>query len=96
VLTHDHAEDLAILDALLRSDVPATIGLIGSSAKWSRFRSKLVDLGHTTETLDRVRTPIGDPAVTGVAGKKPAVIAVSVTVEVLALTRVSEVSTLDR
>ncbi len=96
VLTHDHAEDLAILDALLRSDVPATIGLIGSSAKWTRFRSKLVDLGHATETLDRVRTPIGDPVVTGVAGKKPAVIAVSVTVEVLALTGVSEVSTLER
>jgi xanthine dehydrogenase accessory factor len=96
VLTHDHAEDLAILDALLRSDVPATIGLIGSSAKWTRFRSKLVDLGHTTEILDRVRTPIGDPAVTGVAGKKPAVVAVSVTVEVLALTGVSEVSTLER
>ena len=96
VLTHDHAEDLAILDALLRSDVPATIGLIGSSAKWTRFRSKLVDLGHAAETLDRVRTPIGDPGVTGVAGKQPAVIAVSVTVEVLALTGVSEVSTLER
>ena len=46
VLTHDHAEDLAILDALLRSDVPATIGLIGSSAKWTRFRGKLAELGH--------------------------------------------------
>jgi xanthine dehydrogenase accessory factor len=96
VLTHDHAEDLAILDALLRSDVPATVGLIGSSAKWTRFRSKLADLGHAPDVVDRVRTPIGDPALTGVGGKSPAVIAVSVTVELLALIGATEVSTLDR
>lgn len=96
VLTHDHAEDLAILDALLRSDVPATIGLIGSAAKWTRFRGKLAELGHPPEVVGRVRTPIGDPAVTGVAGKAPAAIAVSVTVEVLALIGASSVSTLER
>ena len=96
VLTHDHAEDLALLDALLRSDVPGTIGLIGSSAKWARFRAKLADLGHAPEVVDRVRTPIGDPAVTGVAGKAPAAIAVSVTVEVLAMVAESSVSTLER
>ena len=96
VLTHDHAEDLAILDALLRSDVPATIGLIGSSAKWTRFRGKLAELGHTPGAIDRVRTPIGDPATTGVAGKSPATIAVSVTVELLAMIGASAVSTLER
>ncbi|MEZ0578343.1 xanthine dehydrogenase accessory protein XdhC [Nocardioides sp. MH1] len=96
VLTHDHAEDLAILDALLRSEVPATIGLIGSAAKWTRFRGKLADLGHPPEVIDRVRTPIGDPALTGVSGKEPAAIAVSVTVEVLGLIRASAVSTLGR
>ena len=96
VLTHDHAEDLAILDALLRSAVPATIGLIGSSAKWTRFRGKLAELGHAPGVIARVRTPIGDPATTGVTGKSPATIAVSVTVELLALIGASEVSTLDR
>jgi xanthine dehydrogenase accessory factor len=96
VLTHDHAEDLAILDARLRSEVPATIGLIGSAAKWSRFRGKLADLGHAPEVVERVRTPIGDPAVTGVAGKQPAAIAVSVTVEVLALIGAPAISTLER
>jgi xanthine dehydrogenase accessory factor len=96
VLTHDHAEDLAILDALLRSEVPATIGLIGSAAKWTRFRGKLAELGHSPEVIDRVRTPIGDPAVTGVVGKAPAAIAVSVTVEVLTLVGASSVSTLER
>ena len=70
VLTHDHAEDLAILDALLRSDVPATIGLIGSSAKWARFRGKLAELGHVPDAVDRVRTPIGDPAITGSTARR--------------------------
>jgi len=96
VLTHDHAEDLAILDALLRSEVPATIGLIGSSAKWTRFRAKLAELGHAADTIDRVRTPIGDRTLAGVRDKTPAAIAVSVTVEVLALIRESAVSTLER
>jgi xanthine dehydrogenase accessory factor len=80
VLTHDHAEDLALLDALLRSDVPASIGLIGSSAKWTRFRARLAELGHDASAVDRVRTPIGDPAVTG---KEPARIALAVALELL-------------
>jgi xanthine dehydrogenase accessory factor len=96
VLTHDHAEDLAILDALLRSEVPATVGLIGSSAKWTRFRTKLAELGHASDVIDRVRTPIGDPTLAGLGGKAPAVIAVSVTVELLALIGESAVSTLER
>ena len=81
VLTHDHAEDLALLDALLRSDVPGSIGLIGSSAKWTRFRARLAELGHDDAAIARVHTPIGDPAVTG---KEPARIALAVAVELLA------------
>ncbi|UMG91460.1 xanthine dehydrogenase accessory protein XdhC [Nocardioides sp. TF02-7] len=84
VLTHDHAEDLALLDALLRSTLPGSIGLIGSSAKWTRFRARLADLGHPEPVVARVRTPIGDPAVTGVHGKTPAAIALSVVTELLA------------
>lgn len=80
VLTHDHAEDLALLDALLRSDVPGSIGLIGSSAKWTRFRARLAELGHDDAPFTRVHTPIGDPAITG---KEPARIALAVAVELL-------------
>ncbi|MCR1786628.1 xanthine dehydrogenase accessory protein XdhC [Nocardioides carbamazepini] len=75
VLTHDHAEDLALLDALLRAEVPGSIGLIGSSAKWARFRVRLAELGHDEAAIARVRTPIGDPAITG---KEPARIALAV------------------
>ncbi len=96
VLTHDHAEDLAILDALLRSDVPGTIGLIGSSAKWARFRAKLAELGHAGDVIDRVRTPIGDPSTSGLPSKEPAAIAVSVTLELLRMVAASGVSTLER
>ncbi len=35
VMTHDHAEDAAIIDAALRTSHLGTIGLIGSTAKWS-------------------------------------------------------------
>lgn len=83
VLTHDHAEDLAITDALLRSSIPASIGLIGSAAKWARFRVKLSDLGHTAQSIDRVRTPIGVPDHLAINAKTPAAISVAVVAELL-------------
>lgn len=82
VLTHDHAEDLAIVDAALRCTHLGSIGLIGSSAKWARFRSRLLAAGLDEEQLARVRTPIGHPGVT--SSKDPAAIAVAVAAEWLA------------
>jgi xanthine dehydrogenase accessory factor len=85
VLTHDHAEDAALVDAALRLVADddgrlATIGLIGSSAKWARFRTMLLREGHPESALARVTTPIGLPALTG---KEPAVIAVGVAARLL-------------
>jgi xanthine dehydrogenase accessory factor len=80
VMTHDHAEDAAIVDAALRNPGLGTIGLIGSSAKWARLRRRLVENGLTTQDVGRVVTPIGLP---GLAGKDPAVIAVSVAADLL-------------
>jgi xanthine dehydrogenase accessory factor len=80
VMTHDHAEDAALIDAALRIPDLASIGLIGSSAKWSRFRKNLAADGHHEEAIARVTTPIGLP---GLAGKEPAVIAVSVAAALL-------------
>ena len=82
VLTHDHAEDLAILDAALRCGHLGAIGLIGSAAKWARFRTQLAAAGFAPEVVDRVETPIGLPGVT--TSKDPAAIAVSVAAELLA------------
>ena len=80
VMTHDHAEDAALIDAALRTQHLGSIGLIGSSAKWGRFRSKLLAEGHPENALARVTTPIGLAAL---SGKEPAVIAVGVAAALL-------------
>jgi xanthine dehydrogenase accessory factor len=75
IMTHDHAEDAALCDAALRNGQLATIGLIGSRAKWARFRHKLAEDGNSAEAIARITTPIGLP---DLPGKEPAVIAVGV------------------
>lgn len=80
VLTHDHAQDVAVCDAALHRADLGSIGLIGSSAKWRRFQSRLAEAGHPPGAIARVRTPIGVPEV---AGKDPATIAVSIAAELL-------------
>ncbi|MPV48705.1 MULTISPECIES: xanthine dehydrogenase accessory protein XdhC [unclassified Pseudactinotalea] len=80
VLTHDHAEDLALCDAALRRGGLGSIGVIGSAAKWSRFRMKLAAEGHTESAIERIHCPIGVP---DIAGKAPAVIAVSVAADLM-------------
>ena len=80
VMTHDHAEDVALLDAALRANHLGPVGLIGSSAKWSRFRATLTADGHDADAVDAIITPIGLPAL---PGKDPATIAVSVAAALL-------------
>jgi xanthine dehydrogenase accessory factor len=80
VMTHDHAEDAAIIDAALRTSHLGSIGLIGSSAKWGRFRAKLASEGHDEAAIARITTPIGIDELTG---KQPATIAVSVAAALL-------------
>jgi xanthine dehydrogenase accessory factor len=81
IMTHDHAEDAALCDAVLRRGEFGSIGLIGSAAKWSRFRQRLADEGgHPAEVIDRITTPIGLP---DIRGKDPATIAVSVAADLL-------------
>ena len=80
VMTHDHAEDAALVDVALRSPHLGSIGLIGSSAKWRRFEKRLREEGHDDAALARVRTPIGLP---DLEGKDPATIAVGVAADLL-------------
>jgi xanthine dehydrogenase accessory factor len=81
IMTHDHAEDFALCDAALRLPQPlGSIGLIGSAAKWTRFRAQLAAQGHAPDVISRITCPIGLP---GVTGKEPAVIAVSVAAALL-------------
>lgn len=92
VMTHDHAEDAALIDAALRRSDLGFIGLIGSSAKWTRFQAQLRDLGHPPAALARVTTPIGLPGlIRGPQRKHPAVIALAVAAQLLPLIQAAPV-----
>jgi xanthine dehydrogenase accessory factor len=78
VMTHRHDLDEEIIRHVVLK--PAKyIGLIGSQAKWSRFRHRLEERGIATSQLDRVRCPIGLP----VGGKAPQEVAISIAAELL-------------
>jgi xanthine dehydrogenase accessory factor len=78
ILTHDHALDYRLTAAALNSRA-RFVGLIGSRTKRARFLSRL-----TTDGVDaaRLTCPIGLP---GVIGKEPAVIAIAILAQLLAL-----------
>lgn len=80
IMTHDHAEDFLLCDAALRRDDLGSVGLIGSKAKWSRFRQRLKGEGHLQAVIDQISCPIGLPDITG---KAPAVIAISAAAKLL-------------
>ena len=85
VMTHDHAEDFALCDAALRCTHLGSVGLIGSAAKWARFRAGLAVEGHDEATIGRIRCPIGQPGAASSSSKVPAAIAVSVAAELMDL-----------
>lgn len=80
IMTHDHAEDLHLCSAALTRADLGSVGLIGSNAKWQRFRKNLADEGFESEVIDTIRCPIGLP---DLPGKAPATIAVSVAADLL-------------
>lgn len=82
ILTHDHPLDYHLTLAALSRDPVAFVGLIGSSTKIARFRSRLKADGIDEEALARLTTPIGLP---GVVGKEPDVIAIAVLAQLLQL-----------
>ncbi|YAL83619.1 xanthine dehydrogenase accessory protein XdhC [Dermacoccaceae bacterium W4C1] len=86
VMTHDHAEDLAVCDSALRSAHLGSVGVIGSRAKWTRFVARLEAEGHDRAAIDEIRCPIGDPTI---VGKRPEVVALSIGTELV--TRLSAV-----
>jgi xanthine dehydrogenase accessory factor len=86
IMSFSHAEDLDVVAACLRrqreqGDLPY-IGLIGSKTKWASFRHRLEERGFTDAELAQVTCPIG---LSGITGKEPEVIAVSVAAQILKL-----------
>lgn len=78
ILTHDHGLDYRLVRAALRGRA-GFVGLIGSATKRARFCSRLAKEGVDTS---RLTCPIGVPDITG---KQPAVIAIAVLAQLLAL-----------
>ncbi len=87
ILTHDHAEDLAVLERDLRPDRWGFVGLIGSKSKWTHFRRELLKHGLTESDLARVTTPIG---LAGVPGKSPQAVAIAVAAQLLGVLELPE------
>lgn len=84
VMSFSHAEDLDVVAACLKrqrlhGDLKF-VGLIGSKTKWATFQHRLEAKGFTAEELAFITCPIG---VSGITGKEPEVIAVSVAAQLL-------------
>jgi len=80
VLTHSHALDMAISEAILKRGDFGFFGLIGSATKKARFLRRLAERGIAAPLLQRMTCPIGVP---GIAGKEPEVIALAVVAQLL-------------
>ena len=78
VMTHDHALDERLIEHALRHHDFPYLGLIGSTRKWERFRSRLSRREIGDELLDRVTCPIG----LGRVSKEPAAIALSAAAQI--------------
>ncbi len=78
VMTHHFSDDLAIVNALLRSDIPY-VGVLGGRTRNQRLREELAAMPDS-RSLERLFGPIG----LDVGAADPAELAVSITGEVLA------------
>jgi len=83
VMTHSHALDLDICDRVLARGDFAFLGLIGSASKRATFLGRLRRRSHADAALARLTCPIG---LSQVPGKQPAMIAVAVAGQLIALT----------
>ena len=87
IFTHSHDLDYRLTRAALAKGDFGYLGLIGSRTKRARFDSRLRDEGFGDADLAHLICPIG---IRTLKSKAPAVIAVSLAAELLALTEASE------
>ena len=80
VLTHDHGLDYELCRSILLRGDAAWLGLIGSSSKAARFRSRLLRSGVAAAQLAGLTCPIG---IARIASKLPAAIAIAVAAQLL-------------
>jgi xanthine dehydrogenase accessory factor len=82
VMTHSHALDQRLACAILARPAVGWFGLIGSHTKRKQFEHRLRERGFDAARIDAMACPVGLP---GITGKEPAVIAASVSAQLLML-----------
>lgn len=80
VMTHEHALDERLVEALLRREDLGWLGLIGSASKRARFGSRLRARGLAEARFERLHCPVGVP---GLLGKAPEEIAIAIAAQLL-------------
>ena len=87
VMTHSHALDLRLAEAIMARPGVGWFGLIGSHTKRKQFERRLRDKGFDPGRIDAMACPIGLP---GITNKAPAVIAASVCAQLLGVWEAQE------
>lgn len=82
VMSHSHALDFALCEAIFARRDAAYFGLIGSRSKRASFEQRLLARGLDTARLNELTCPIG---IAGITGKQPAAIALAVAAQMLQL-----------
>ena len=90
VMTHSHPMDYEICCEVLKRNDFAYCGLIGSLSKQRRFTKRL--RAEEVGNIERLTCPIG---ISGISGKKPAEIAISVAAELLQVREAASQCTAD-
>ncbi|RSD31298.1 xanthine dehydrogenase accessory protein XdhC [Vibrio pectenicida] len=80
VMTHNHQLDFELAKAILDKGDSTYFGIIGSQSKRKRFDMRLAQRGYSQQQIDTVVCPIG---LSGINGKHPAEIAVSIAGELI-------------
>lgn len=80
VMTHSHALDQRLCEAVLAREQVGWFGLIGSKTKRAQFESRMAARGVKPERIATMVCPIGLP---GIVDKAPPVIAASVAAQLL-------------
>jgi xanthine dehydrogenase accessory factor len=86
VVTHDHALDQRVVQALIRKPL-RFLGMIGSIPKQRKFALRLRARGHGDEEIARLHTPLG----LAIGAATPEEIAVSAMAELIAVRRGAKV-----
>ena len=90
IMTHQHALDFEILEAILKRNDAKYVGLIGSQTKWRQFKSRFQHKGYEAEFYKSVNCPVGLEAL---SGKRPMEVAVSIAAQIMMIHSNNEANT---